>query len=344
MNKISALLVVFGLILGGCCNEDFIIPNGAGPTQYSVFVSLVGNSTVSIIDPETQAEITEMDAASDLGVSFSEPRNLAVSPNGLMVYVPFRFSNNVLVIDPETLTAEEEISDVSFDEPYAIAFTSNNSEAWVVNKQGGGSTTGSISIINTSTREVVDVIDHISISSPEGIAIANGKAYVANRGDGTVSVFNVSTRNFITSISSASSGNRFAVATANGDFVYVSADGEGVWKIRTSDNTIVSFLEIYGRNMTISPDGLRLYVGSQGNVIYTANVATDDTNTSITIPGASSLYGVAISSAFNIGFATDESQNVIYLFNPTTNEPIVDGVGVPIQISVGSTPRAIIAQ
>jgi YVTN family beta-propeller protein len=339
MNKISVVLVVFGLILGGCCSEDFIIPDegSGGPTQFNVFVSLADADNISIIDPIERVEIEEMNPGSDLDISFSEPRNLAISPNGLMVYVPFRFTNNVLVIDPETLTAEEEISDASFDEPYAIAFTANNSEAWVVNKQGGGSTTGSISIINTATREVVDVIDHISISSPEGIAIANGKAYVANRGDGTVSVFNVSNRNFITTIDNGeSSGNRYAVATPNGDFVYVSADNDGVWKIRTSDNTIDIVLPIFGRNMTVSPDGSRLYVASQSNVIYTADVATDDTSITITIPGANSLYGVAISG--DEGYASDESNNTIYLFNATTNQPI------DTQISVGFTPRAIVAQ
>lgn len=317
-----------------CCLQDFI-----PPSVYNVFVSNVSSNNVSVVDPVGQVESTTLACIG----TCSEPRNLAVSPNKLMVYVPIRHSDKVVAIDPETQTVIADITDPSFDEPYSVAFTQDSKEAWIVNKQGGGSSTGSITIINTTTRTVVGSINHVSISSPEGIAIANGMAYVANRGNGDVPVFNIATRAFVTTIDAPGTEARFAAPTPNGSFVYVTNGGQ-VLKIATATNTIATTIPISsGRNLTVSPDGLKVFVATQSSIIHVIDV-TANTNSSIAVPGAFSIYATAISSQLNIGFATDESLNRLYLFNPTTMTLMLDGGGLPITITVGSTPRAIAAQ
>jgi YVTN family beta-propeller protein len=319
-----------------CCLSD-----AAVPAQLRVFVSNANSDDVSVIDPASRTEIDVLTCETG---SCNEPRNLAVSPNKLLVYVPYRHSNLVSIIDPETLATIADITDGSFDEPYAIAFTADSKEAWVVNKQGGGSSTGSITIINTITQSVIQSIDHPALSSPEGITIANGKAYVANRGDGNVPVFNVSNRSFITTINTPGSESRFAAATPDERFVYVG-NGSDILKIETNGNTVLQVIPIPGfsRNLTVSPNGEKVFVATQSNSIYSINVA-DNAVTIISFGTAVSLYGVAVSSNTNLAFATDEWNNVVFVFDALTGSVINDPFGLPLQISVGTTPRAIAAQ
>ena len=317
-----------------CC-----LSNNANPTQLHAFVSNAVSDDISVIDPLTQVETDRLTCTS----TCNEPRNLALSPNRLMLYVPYRHSNLVSVVDPETMAVIADITDPGFDEPYAVAFTADNKEAWVVNKQGGGSSTGSISVINTVSRAVVATINHISISSPEGITLANGKAYIANRGDGDIPVFNVATRAFITTINAPESETRYTVSTPSGNFVY-AANGTSILKIETTNNTIVTTIPIpaFSRNMATTPDGSKIFVAVQSNVIYAIDVSTNLV-TPVNFGIASSIYAVAVSST-GVGLVTDESTDEVYLFNPVTNAVINDSFGVPIQIPAGNTPRAIVAQ
>ncbi|MBI5195507.1 MAG: YncE family protein, partial [Nitrospirae bacterium] len=311
--------------------------------QLYVLVSNADSDNVSVIDPNTLTVQTTLNCSSLGDISCYEPRNLAISHAGTLAYIPFRHSDNVIKSHPDVPDFSLEISDDGFNEPYAVAFTADDSEAWVVNKQGGGSSTGSVSIIDTSTQSVTDTIDDICFSSPEGIAIANGKAYVANRGDGTVCVVNVASRTVSTTISTGGSP-RYAVATPNGNFVYVSTDSSsaGIKKIRTSDDTITATIAVRGRNLAVMPDGTKVYVATQGNTIEVINVSNNSYST-ITFTGAYSIYGVAILSDSSYGFATDEDRDVVYVFNPSTDTVVTTG-GSPVEISVGSTPRAIAAQ
>jgi len=338
--KIKEIVVFSGFILlaglmSRCCKGTFEIP----VTAFYAFVSNVDDGSVSVIDASTNTVKKTIDGSS-LGITFNEPRNLKVSRDGKLLYVPCRNSDNVLVIDVDSLQTLKMIEDTSFYEPYALAFTADDAEVWAVNKKGGGSSTGSISIINTSSRKVVQSINSSDLSSPEGIAIANGKAYIANRGNGSVSIFNVNSRTLVNSISTGGEP-RYALASPDENYVYVSNAG-GIKKIATTVDTAVASYPVYGRNLDISADGQKLFVANQWQYIYVVNTGTGIIDT-IKFSNASSIYGVAISSDGNIAYATDENRDVVYVFNPKTNEPINDNSGNPIEIPVGFTPRGISA-
>ncbi len=328
-------IILITSLISSCCKGSFEIPKIA----FWAFVSNVDDASISIIDASNNSVVKDIDG-SNLGISFSEPRNLKVSHNGKMLYVPCRNSDDVLIIDVDSLRLMSVVEDTSFYEPYAVAFTSDDSEAWVVNKQGGGSSSGSISIINTASKQVVKNLQDANMSSPEGIAIANGKAYIANRGDGSVSIYNTSSRTFISSISTGGEP-RYAVASPDEQFVYVSNAG-GTRKIGTSIDTTIETYPVWGRNLEISPDGQKLYVANQWNSIYVVNTSTGLIDT-MNFVNANSIYAVAISSNNSIGYATDESKDVVYVFNPKTDEPLLDNLNNPIEIAVGFTPRGITA-
>ena len=65
--------------------------------------------------------------------------------------------------------------------------------------------------------------------------------------------------------------------------------------------------------------------------------------TTLDIPGSGSIYGVAVSSSGDYGFASDQNLDVVYFFNPRTQTLLTDNNGDPLSIDVGSTPRAIVA-
>ena len=310
------------------------------PHTILVLVSNADSSDVSVIDPAT-FDVTTLDPA-DAGYAGSEPRNLAVSSDYRTLYIPFRFSDNVLVADTTTPGLVREITDLGFDEPYAVAFTEDNSEAWVVNKQGGGSSTGSVTIINTATHTVITTVNDAAFSSPEGIAIANGKAYVVNRGNGTVTVVSVASRGVLTTIATdIGSQPRFAVATPNGAYVYVSNTTAGVTRIQTSNNATTPITTPFiTRNLAVTPDGTKIFAGTQNDSIIRIRVSDNNVAT-IDVTVASSIYGVAVISDGTLGFATDESRDVVYVFDPGTETMIMDGPN-PLEIPVGSTPRAIL--
>ena len=291
--------------------------SGRGVTAIRVYVSNADDDTVSVIDPSTDTVIAT------IPVSSWEPRNLAATPNGKKVYVPIRHGDVVDVIDTITNTVTTTISDTSFDEPYAVAVTPDGLEAWVANKQGGGSSTGSVTIIDTTTDTVSAVINDSCFASPEGIAInpVQARAYVANRYDGTVCIVDTSTRSVLASVS-AGSEERYLVVTNDGAYVYSNRG----YKIDTSTNT-ASTVSASGRNMALSPRGDKVYFPS-----YVLTISTDAV-TALSIGG----YGVATTAGFEKGYVTHEN-GTVDVFSTRTDTKIT-GTGYPI--SVGATSRAI---
>ncbi len=336
--KIKEIAVFSGLILlaglmSRCCKGSFEIP----VTAYYAFVSNADGASISVIDVSNNSVIKTFDGSS-IGTSFTEPRNLKVSHDGKMLYVPCRHTDDVLVVKVDSLQAIKMVEDTSFYEPYAVAFTADDAEVWAVNKKGGGSSTGSISIINTSSNTVVKSIYDSDLSSPEGIAIANGKAYITNRGDGSVSIFNINSRTLVNSINTGGEP-RYAVASADEKYVYIS-NASGIRKIATDVDTIAASYPVYGRNPDISSDGQKLFVPNQWQYVYVINTGSGIIDT-IKFSNASSIYGVGISSDGEIAYATDENRDFVYGFNPKTNAIINDNQGNPVEIPVGFTPRAI---
>jgi YVTN family beta-propeller protein len=276
-----------------------------------------------------------------LGATCAEPRNLAVSHSGSLVAVPFRKSNNVLLLDAATQKFTKEITGASFDEPYALSFTADDSAIWVVNKKGGGSTVGSITIIDVASSSVSATIDDAAFSSPEGITIAAGKAYVANRGNGTVTVVNVATK-AVTKTLTIGGDPRFAVATPDGGTVFVSTDGPPVAKIKTSDDTLDGTIDVpNSRNIAVSPDGKYLFTNLNSvtpSAVAAIEIATGNI-TNISLTNAASIYGVAVLRNGKLGLATSEKGQV-YAFDPKSLTEVTAGF---YPVSVGQTPRAIAA-
>jgi len=175
-----------------------------------------------------------------------------------------------LVIDATEGKVDRAITDSGFNEPYALTYSDDGKEVWVVNKQVDGSNSGSITIISVSDYSVTITLNDENLSTPEGISIADGKAYVANRGNGTISVFDLQTRDFLKGID-VGGEPRYVVSAIDGKFVYVTGVNYGLVKISTSLDSVVNKISAYGRNAAIAPDGSKLFVASHGSSIYSVD-------------------------------------------------------------------------
>src|SRR6266849_246745 len=103
------------------------------------------------------------------------PAGIAITHNHHKAYVAnnnnygIADQDSVTVLDLETNLPITTISDVSFNQPYTITLNHKNTRAYVTNSN---STT--ISVINTSNNQVIDVID--GFDGPSGMVITpNGK-------------------------------------------------------------------------------------------------------------------------------------------------------------------------
>ncbi|MGH3583995.1 MAG: YncE family protein, partial [Mycobacterium sp.] len=264
----------------------------------------------------------------------------AVSPDGSRVYVPNRFDDNVTVINGSTNTVLTTINDPDFDEPYGAAVSPSGALVYVVNKEGGGSSTGSLTVINGTNNMVIDTIDDACFVSPEWVVFnpAGTRAYVVSRQGDSVCVIDTSSHAVIDEVP-VGSAPRSAVVTCDNAFVYVANNGGDVSKIRTSDNTVVDTLPFSGspRNLGITADCSKIYVPLQNGTVGVIVTATDVTST-IMLPDASSTYGAAVIGAR--AYITDESDDEVEVIDVLT-DTVLTGTGLPIP--AGSGVRGIAA-
>jgi YVTN family beta-propeller protein len=300
-----------------------------------VYVANVDGGTVSVIDTSTNAVLATITVG-------SEPRNLAMTPNGSRVYVPNRGSDDVSVISTATNTVIATVTDASFDEPYAAAVTADGSEVWIANKEGGGSSTGSVTIISTATNTVIDTISDPCFVSPEGIAVnpVLDEAYVISRGSGAVCTIDRTLRT-VTDTIVVGGEPRYGTVLPDGSALFVSRIAAGaVGRINTATNALTT-IPITGtpRNMAVTVTGSAIYMGLQSGDLGMINTATNVASL-IPLAGASSTYGVAVTTTR--AYVTDENNETVHVVNIATNTEIT-GTGLPVSDPGFNTPRAIAA-
>lgn len=300
-----------------------------------VYAANADSNDVTVIDAATNMVVTTIDVG-------SEPRNPAVSPDGSRVYVPNRHDDTVTVINGMTNTVITTIDDDDFDEPYSAAVAPDGSRVYIANKEGGGSTTGSLSVINALNNTVLTTIDDPCFVSPEWVIVnpAGTRAYVVSRQGDNVCVVNTATNTVIDSIP-VGSEPRSAVVTCDGAFVYVANNGGSpdVSKIDTSDGSTddINFSSGSPRNMAITPDCAKIYVGLQNSNVGLIVTATDAASL-IPVPDGNSTYAVAVIRDGTRAYVTDENDDEVEVIDVAT-DTVLSGAGLPIP--AGSTPRGI---
>ncbi len=199
--------------------------------------------------------------------------------------------------------------------PIGVAITPNGQFTYVANAYEGYSS-GTVSVINTSSYKV---IENITVqSSPKGVAITpNGQeAYVANYGSGTVSVINTSSYKVIENVTGQSSPEAVAI-TPNGQKAYVANAGSNtVSVINTSSFVVITTINVQSTpiGVTITPNGRFAYVANVGSGTVSV-INTSSYKVINTITGQSSPEGVAITPNGQEAYVANYGSNTVSVIN-----------------------------
>ncbi|MGA9843596.1 MAG: beta-propeller fold lactonase family protein [Nitrososphaeraceae archaeon] len=226
-----------------------------------------------------------------------------------------------------------------FSVPYGVATDTESGNVFVTNF-GRFNTTGSVSIINSSTNNVTSSV--LVAKNPQAVAYnsANGLVYVANLLSNTLSVINGTTSKVVNSIpvgkSPGNSPNGIDINSINDTVYTINSGSNTVSVINGTNNSVKGYLLGFftPSGVTYNPDNDAIYVTNRGtNAISIINGTTNGLIK--TIPSGGALpSAIAYNAANGLVYVSNTGSNTVSVLNTTTNS--LAGI-----IAVGAGPNGI---
>lgn len=291
-NQVSVINTDTNTVTATITSPTFTFGGGMVATNSNtpyVFVTTVESDKVSVIDASANTVLTTIPVG--IGAGFG----IAITPDGQSVYVSNRVDFTVSVINTSTLSVKATIN--LQDAPSGIAITSDGKSALVT---GQGDTSGSVSVIDTTTNTVTRVIPNVG-SNLSGIAITPDDqfAYVAG-----LYPYIIDLTTFSIVPSSMDLLLPFYVSvTPDGKFVYMTTTRDGsINFIDTTTQSISNVLNLdYGDDsacgIAMNPDNTVAYVTNiMPSLVCVIDNTTQQVKTTIPVgtPGVSRPTGIAI--------------------------------------------------
>jgi len=144
--------------------------NPSGPTNSSPIAVTPDDQLVWVVNPDDDS-VTVINVQNDANQKVAEipvggePQNLAIHPNGQVVYVSNTVSGTISVIDAARRRVVDTIRVGT--EPYGIALTPNGRKLYVANARSND-----VSVIDTATNCVIKKITGVG-DEPRGVAITS---------------------------------------------------------------------------------------------------------------------------------------------------------------------------
>lgn len=200
------------------------------------------------------------------------PKGIAISPDGMKLYIANSDDGTVSVIDTKTNTITATINNVGLN-PEGIALNADGSRAYVA-----VSGSSYVAVINTATNTL---LPSVTVGAgPVGIAASQdgSRMYVACRDAKRIAVINTAT-NAVTPITLTSSPFNLALAPDDAT-LYVTHPNDGkVSVINTSTNAVSTTVATGSQptGISVTPDGTYVYVENQASSTLTVIKAADNT-------------------------------------------------------------------
>jgi len=275
---------------------------------------------------------------------FNNPYGVAISPDGVNVYVANYGDNSVSVISTATnnVTATVPVG----THPHGLAVSPDGAYVYVANYGNN-----SVSVISTATNTVTRTItDNLyRLSSPDRVAVAPNGAYVyVTTSYGSVSVISTATNNVTATMGSSSQLGGLAVSP-DGAYVYATnivyymgSYREYVSVISTATNNVTATVLIGtytptgapSYRMVVSPDGAYVYVTIGSGSVSVISTATN--NVTATIRGFNHPEDIAMSPNGAYVYVTNYGNSSVSIISTATNTPAST-------ITVESLPEGVAA-
>jgi YVTN family beta-propeller protein len=326
--SILVLTAALSLILASCHKDKAVKPNPT-PVTDGFYVLNQGlfndnNSTLSFYSYSTKAVTADIFTSAN-GRGLGDTGN-DIEIYGSKMYIVVNVSSTIEVVDPKTAKSIRQVklfTGTTGREPRDIAFYKGNAYVSCYD--------GTVAVIDTAT---LGVKSSITVgSSPEQLAVANGKLYVANSGGldypnyaNTVSVIDLSTGTVTKTLTVVV--NPQNVGTDGNGNVYVLSAGDyntiGPSLAVIDDNTDVvkSQTNFDGSNMVVQ--GNNAYFITSTNAIKVYNVSTNTVTAASFITDGTTIttpYSLAVDASSGEVFVTDAkdytSAGSVYVFDKT---------------------------
>lgn len=281
------------------------------------------------------------DAIVSTSTGFSEPRGVAILPDGTAAYVVNRrvtspaTSPSISKIRISDNTIVETIILTGYNDPVGIAVTPDGSRLYVDANNGS---TDALVEISTASDTVTGFIPTAALTGKEGLSLnpTGTRAYVA-MGRGGVAVMDM-TANPVTRLRIILTGTgkwyTGTAVSADGSKLFVTnATDNSVLVLNTSDDSLVTTLSGFSNPSAIgmTPDGSQIHVVNMSN----------SSSGSVSILDSSTYALISTVTGFNrpagIAFTPDGQQ--AYVTN--SNNAIAAGQASPYSVSVTSLTYAI---
>lgn len=259
-----------------------------------------------------------------------------------LLYITNEAGNTVTVVDPSTGITVAVIP--TGWAPTGIVANRAGSKVYVVNcgslcTLSGGDYDNAVSVIDTATRAVTDVI-RVG-EDPTRIAInpEETRLYVTNHQDNTVSVISTSTNEVIATIPVLYRPTGIAVHP-NGAFVYVSSgEANSLDVIDAATNSVVATVPgVGGPSVALNPQGTFAYIATDGPSEFvpgTVSVVSTLTNSLVaSIQVGNFPYAVAVEPTGALVYVANYNSGTVSVIDAATTM-------VTATIPVGASPRAI---
>jgi YVTN family beta-propeller protein len=221
------------------------------------------------------------------------PKSIVPAPDGSKVYIPCSATNKVITVDVTTDSSLVIINETDVgNSPWGCTITPDGTSLYVTNKGSNN-----VSVINTSTNNVIDSIP-VGIA-PFGIAInpAGTLAYVANSGSNNISVIDLSSNKVISTIEVGTSPN-WLIFTPDGIHVFVTNNGSStVSMIDAGTHKVLNSIPVglHPEGICVYPDGSKVYVAtdSTANIINTSDLSVSSINNTTVYKSKKNIVAVA---------------------------------------------------
>lgn len=249
----------------------------ASPDGRRLYVSNYGSDSVSVIDTRWNMVYHNVPVGDG-------PYQVALSPDGTRLYVSNFEASSVTVVNVGVATSPmiERTFAVAW-QPTGLAVSPDGSQLWVSQYRNH-----TLKVFETTNFTELGTIDVSAMGATQPVPIVfspDGKrAYVANEGGGpneggTVSFINTANRTVERTVplpyKHLPRGQM--VITANGRHLYLPGAGQGrMLVIDTLTGDVLqpqTFIGVGPSGIAMSPNGARLYVGIEGNMLSTVDTA-----------------------------------------------------------------------